>query len=42
MVKKEHHQTFSFAQYENRAGQRKQIMISKSGRKVILDESQED
>jgi len=38
-MKKEQGQTFCFAQYENKLGQKKQILISKSGVEVIKDES---
>jgi len=38
-MKKEDRQTFSFAQYENKKSQKKQIIISKDGLEVIKDES---
>jgi len=38
-MKKEEHQIFSFATFRNKAGDKKQLLISKDGVEVITDES---
>ena len=38
-MEKEKAQTFVFSEYQNKKGQKKQILISKSGIEVVKDES---
>ena len=38
-MKKEQCQTFVFIEEHNKAGQKRQILIDKSGTKVVCDES---
>jgi len=41
-MEKEKAQTFVFSEYQNKKGQKKQILISKSGVEVIRDDSKEN